>query len=76
MINDLNSSLARYTEILTFIEDGSWISTKSGIENGRRQLSIANNFVDLEVKQFTDYIDQTIINGGRQLRHCQWSADN
>ncbi|MGB5393622.1 MAG: S8 family serine peptidase, partial [Lutimonas sp.] len=41
LINDLNSSLARYTEILTFIEDGSWISTKSGIENGRRQLSIA-----------------------------------
>ncbi|MGB5263454.1 MAG: S8 family serine peptidase, partial [Lutimonas sp.] len=67
LINDLNSSLARYTEILTFIEDGSWISTKSGIENGRRQLSIANNFVDLEVKQFTDYIDQTIINGRRQL---------
>ncbi|MFD1314113.1 S8 family serine peptidase [Namhaeicola litoreus] len=67
LINGLNSNIARYTEILSFIEDGSWISTKSGIENGRRQLSIANNFVDLGVNQFSDYIDQTIINGRRQL---------
>ncbi|MGB5394864.1 MAG: S8 family serine peptidase, partial [Lutimonas sp.] len=67
VIGDLNPEATRYLEILSFIENGGWISTKSGIENGRRQLSIANNFIDLEVQQFTDFIDQSIINGRRQL---------
>ncbi len=63
LINDLTTENARYGEILSFIENGGWISSERGIENGRIQTSIQNNFVSLEAVQFTDFIDQTIING-------------